>query len=40
VPTAGTTLGSVRDELVVAGAGREGRLRAALAEVVEDYDLS
>ena len=39
VPTAGTTLGSVRDELVVAGAGREGRLREAVAAVVDDYDL-
>lgn len=39
VPTAGVTLGVVRDELVIAGAGREGRLREALAEVREDYDL-
>lgn len=39
VPTSGATLGYVRDELVVAGAGREGRLREALAAVVEDYDL-
>lgn len=39
VPTAGVTLGAVRDELVIAGAGREGRLREALAQVVEDYDL-
>ena len=39
VPTSGATLGSVRDELVIAGAGREGRLRQALAEVAEDYDL-
>src|SRR5680860_1683307 len=27
VPTTGETLGYVRDELVIAGAGREGRLR-------------
>jgi len=39
VPTSGVILGSVRDELVVAGAGREGRLRAALAAVAADYDL-
>jgi chromosome partitioning protein len=39
VPTAGITLGAVRDELVLAGAGREGRLREALAPVVDDYDL-
>lgn len=39
VPTTGTTLGYVRDELVVAGAGREGRLREALAQVADDYDL-
>lgn len=39
VPTAGVTLGAVRDELVIAGAGREGRLREALAAVVDDYDL-
>lgn len=39
VPTSGTTLGYVRDELVVAGAGREGRLREALAQVAGDYDL-
>lgn len=39
VPTAGVNLGVVRDELVVAGAGREGRLREALAGVVENYDL-
>ena len=30
VPTAGVTLGAVRDELVIAGAGRESRLREAL----------
>lgn len=39
VPTTGTTLGAVRDELVIAGAGREGRLREALAQIAEDYDL-
>jgi chromosome partitioning protein len=39
VPTSGVTLGSVRDELVIAGAGREGRLREALVDVIEDYDL-
>lgn len=39
VPTAGITLGSVRDELVIAGAGREGRLREALATVSDDFDL-
>ncbi|WP_245993610.1 ParA family protein [Xylanimonas allomyrinae] len=39
VPTSGTTLGYVRDELVIAGAGREGRLRDALTAVADDYDL-
>ncbi len=39
VPTSGVTLGYVRDELVIAGAGREGRLREALATVAADYDL-
>lgn len=39
LPTAGIALSSVRDELVVAGAGREVRLREALAAVVEEYDL-
>lgn len=39
VPTAGVTLGTVRDELVIDGAGREVRLRDALAEVAGDYDL-
>ncbi|KJL40867.1 Sporulation initiation inhibitor protein Soj [Microbacterium ginsengisoli] len=39
VPTTGVTLGYVRDELVIAGAGREGRLRQALAQVTGDYDL-
>lgn len=39
VPTSGTTLEAVRDELTIAGAGREARLRNALAPVLEDYDL-
>lgn len=39
VPTSGETLGTVRDELVIAGAGREVRLRQALAPVLDDYDL-
>lgn len=39
VPTTGSTLGAVRDELIIAGAGREGRLREALSAVREDYDL-
>jgi chromosome partitioning protein len=39
VPTSGVTLGAVRDELTIAGAGREVRLREALAAVVDDYDL-
>lgn len=39
VPTRGVTLGAVRDELTIAGAGREVRLREALAAVVDDYDL-
>lgn len=39
VPTAGETLGVVRDELVVAGAGREARLKDALHKVRDDYDL-
>jgi len=39
VPTTGVTLGYVRDELVIAGAGREVRLRQALADVADDYDL-
>ena len=39
VPTSGVTLGYVRDELVIAGAGREGRLREALAGVAGDYDV-
>lgn len=39
VPTVGEVLSYVRDELVVAGAGRETRLRKALQEVEHDYDL-
>ncbi|ALQ32636.1 cobalamin biosynthesis protein CobQ [Arthrobacter sp. YC-RL1] len=39
IPTTGETLGVVRDELVLAGAGRESRLRNALAGVQDDYDL-
>ncbi|PPG43753.1 ParA family protein [Pseudoclavibacter sp. RFBA6] len=39
VPTAGGSLGFVRDELTIAGAGREVRLREALELVLEDYDL-
>lgn len=39
VPTSGVTLGYVRDELVIGGAGREMRLRQALADVADDYDL-
>nr|WP_255495674.1 ParA family protein [Cryobacterium sp.]QJS06011.1 plasmid partitioning protein ParA [Cryobacterium sp.] len=39
VPTSGITLGAVRDELTIAGAGREVRLREALAAVADDYDL-
>lgn len=38
-PTVGETLGVVRDELVVTGAGRESRLREALATVADRYDL-
>ncbi|NYI72716.1 chromosome partitioning protein [Naumannella cuiyingiana] len=39
VPTAGVALGAVRDELVIAGAGRELRLREAIGEVAGEYDL-
>ncbi len=39
VPTAGESLGEVRDELVLAGAGREARLDTALDAVRGDYDL-
>lgn len=37
-PTTGDVLAYVRDELIIAGAGREGRLRAALGAVA-DVDL-
>lgn len=39
VPTVGETLGAVRDELVIAGAGRESRLRQAIRGLNEGYDL-
>ena len=39
LPAVEETLAVVRDELVVAGAGRESRLRQALAKVQDDYDL-
>lgn len=39
VPTSGAALGVVRDELVITGAGRERRLKEALAQVADDYDL-
>lgn len=39
VPTVGEVLSYVRDELVVAGAGRETRLRKALQQVENEYDL-
>ena len=39
VPSTGSGLTSVRDELVIAGAGRESRLREALRAIREDYDL-
>lgn len=38
-PTSGSVLSAVREELVVGGAGREGRLKAAIAEVKDQYDL-
>lgn len=38
-PSPGEPLGVVRDQLVIAGGGREFRLREALAEVKDDYDL-
>lgn len=38
-PTVGDALGYVRDELVIAGTGRESRLRAALDSVKNNYDL-
>lgn len=39
VPTSGDALPVVRDELVVAGAGRESRLATALQTVANGYDL-
>lgn len=39
VPTVGETLSYVRDELVIAGAGRETRLKEALKTVKNEYDL-
>ncbi|OMH32543.1 ParA family protein [Tersicoccus sp. Bi-70] len=39
VPTTGIELAAVRDELITAGAGREMRLREALAPLLADYDL-
>ena len=39
VPSVGSGLVPVRDELIIAGPGRESRLRDALALVAEDYDL-
>lgn len=39
LPTSGTALGTVRDELVIAGAGRETRLHEALQSIATDYDL-
>lgn len=39
-PTTGEALAFVRDELVVAGAGREGRLRDALASLDQYFDLA
>lgn len=38
-PTSGDTLEAVRDELVIAGAGREGRLRGQIQALGERYDL-
>lgn len=38
-PATTETMPGVRDELVTAGAGRENRLREAVATVAEDYDL-
>lgn len=38
-PTAGQSLGAVRDELLLAGPGREARLRAGLHQVRDRYDL-
>lgn len=39
VPTVGETLSLVREELVVSSVGSESRLRSALGDVAEDYDL-
>lgn len=39
IPTTGDALGFVRDELVLAGAGRESRLRDALEPIQGNYDL-
>lgn len=39
VPTTGETLGRVRDELVIAGAGREARIKNALSAARGEYDL-
>lgn len=39
VPTSGSALGAVRDELVISGAGREQRLAQALAGFCDGYDL-
>ena len=38
-PTTGDVLAVVRDEMVVAGAGRESRLKEALAPVMGNYEL-
>lgn len=38
-PTQGESLGAVRDELILAGAGREARLKNALTGLAQDYDL-
>ena len=38
-PSTGSGLAAVRDELVIAGAGRESRLRNALDAVSDSYDL-
>jgi len=39
VPTTGDALAAARDELVVGGVGRESRMRIALAQITDDYDL-
>lgn len=38
-PTVGEILGYVRDQLVIAGAGRESRLKTSLQQIEGDYDL-